>query len=264
MVRPSPDVSGFPAHRCRVDRRSAAESARHDWLTPFCDRRCLTVVMATPAHEIDKDDWLPRNGDPELDRRDARTKLVLGEPLSRGEFDARRQLEPPVDDDALTVVLRSSGEHVRCRGWLRAPRFAVVALLVLGAGVSIRVFRRQSDDDHIRAGTARHRVTEPGAGAAQKVGIAASAGRPRTSPFRHERRRPQGRRPPGRTRRDRTAWSARTDGQRLPRPTPQEPDDGAASAGGVPHVDDAQSPQAEARRSVPSRRPPCVPGTLGC
>lgn len=218
--------------------------------------------MVAPAYDIDEDDGLLLDSDPELDRRDGRATIVLGEPTSGAESDLLDQPEP-LDDDALTVVLRS-GERVRCRGWLRAPQFAVVALLVLGAGVSIRVFRRQGGDDHVRAGTARHRVTEPGARTAQKVGVASSPARPRTPPSRHERRRPQSRRLPRRTRRDRTAWSVRTDNRRLPLSPPQEPDDGTASAGGMPHVDDAPPPQAEARRSVPSRRPPCVPGTLGC
>jgi hypothetical protein len=218
--------------------------------------------MATPAHDIDKDDWLPRDSDPELDRWDARTKLVLGEPLSRGQFDAQPQLEPPVDDDALTVVLRSSGERVRCRGWLRALQFAVVALLVFGAGVSIRVFRRQGGDGHVRAGTARHRVTEPGARAAQKVGIASSPARPKTPPSRHERRRPQSRRLPSHTGRDRAARNARSDDPQLPLSMPPAPENRVV--GSAFPVGDALPPTTEKRASAPSRRPPCVPGTLGC
>lgn len=239
-----------------------AQPIRHArLLTPFRDRWCLRLVMVAPAYDIDEDDGLLLDSDPELDRRDGRATIVLGEPTSGAESALLDQPEP-LDEDALTVVLHS-GERARRQGWVRAPRFAVIALLVLGAGVSIRVLRRQGGDSHVRAGTARHRVTEPGSRAAQKIGVVSNPARPRTSPSPRGRRRPQSRRPPGRMRRDRTVWSARTDRRPL-RPTRQEPDDGTASAGGVPRVGDASPPQAEARRSVPSRRPPCVPGTLGC
>lgn len=83
------------------------------------------------------------SGDPELDRWDGRTMLVLGEPISGGESSLLDQPEPSLDDDALTVVLRS-GERDRRPGWLRVLRFAVIALLALGVGVSIRAFRRSS------------------------------------------------------------------------------------------------------------------------
>ena len=72
--------------------------------------------MVVPVYDIDEGVGFPLDSDPGLDNRDARTRLVLGEPLSAGVFDAQRQPEPLVGGgDGLTVVLRS-GEHVRCRG----------------------------------------------------------------------------------------------------------------------------------------------------
>jgi hypothetical protein len=228
-------------------------------MTPFRDRWCLRVVMVVPAYDIDEDDGLLLDSDPELDRRDVRTTVVLGGPVSGGEFDLQDQPEPPLNDDALTVVL-CSGERVRRPGWLRAPRFAVIVLLVLGAGVSIRVFRRQGGESHDRGGVARHRIAEAGARAAQKIGTVSSPLRPRPAPSRYELRRSQSRGRPRRTRRDQTVWSTSID-QRPTLPMPQAPENRAASTGGTPHVDDAPPPETGAR---PSRRPPCVPGTLGC
>jgi hypothetical protein len=160
------------------------------FMTPFRDWWCLRVVRVVPAYDIDEDDELPLDSDPELDRRDSRTTVVLGEPLSGGEFDLQDQPEPPLDDDALTVVLCSGG-RARRPVWLRAPRFAAIALLVLGAGVSIRVFRRQSGESHLRGGIARHRIAETGIRAAQKIGPISTPLRPRSALSRHEVRRSQ-------------------------------------------------------------------------
>lgn len=214
-----------------------------------------------PGYRIDEDDRLPLGSDPELDRRYGRTTVVLGD-LTSGEFDLQGRPERPLDGDALTVVLRS-GERVRRPGWLRAPRFAVIALLVLGAGVSIRVFKRQTGESHVRAGIVRHRIAKSKTRAVQEIGTASSPLRPRISPLRDEGRRSQSRLRPPRTQRGRATWSTRIN-RRPALPTPQEPENGAASAGGSPHVDDATPSQTEARPSVPSRRPLCVPGTLGC
>ena len=93
--------------------------------------------MVAPAYDIDDAEGRPLDSDPELDRREGRTTVLLGEPIFGGESDLPDQPEPPSDDDALTAVLRS-GERARHPGWLRAPRFAVIALLALGVGVSIR------------------------------------------------------------------------------------------------------------------------------
>lgn len=217
--------------------------------------------MRVDSAHIHEDDALSLDSDLELDRRDSRTTLVLGESISGGEFEVQGQSEPPLDGDAPAVLLRS-GERVRCLGWLRAPRFAVVALLVLGAGVSMRVFRCQGDDSHVHAGAARYRAVESRTRATQRIGTAPSPVRPRASG--HGGLRSQSRRRPRRTQWDRTVRSTRIDGRRPALLAPQAPEGGAGSAGGTPHVDDAPLPQAEASSSVPSRRVPCVPGTLGC
>jgi hypothetical protein len=128
-------------------------------LTPFRGRWCLRVVMVAPAYDIDGAEWLPLDSDPALDRRDGRTTVVLGELISGGASDLLDQPEPRLDDDALTVVL-SSGERARRPGWLRAPRFAVIALLALGVGVSIGAFRRHNGEGHLRGGSVRHGIAE--------------------------------------------------------------------------------------------------------
>ncbi|HEY5193394.1 MAG TPA: hypothetical protein VIJ39_05915 [Solirubrobacteraceae bacterium] len=69
-------------------------------------------MRVVPTYDIHEDDWLPLDSDPELDHQDGRTTGVLGEPISSGEFDLQDQPELPLDDDALTVVLRP-GERVR-------------------------------------------------------------------------------------------------------------------------------------------------------
>lgn len=221
-------------------------------------------MRVVPTYDIDDEDWLPLDSDPEVDRLDSRTTVVSGEPISGGELDLKDQPEPPLDDDALTVVLRS-GDRVRRPGWLRAPQLAVIALLVFGAGISIRVFRRQSGEDHVRGGIVRHGIAEGRAKAARKAVTVSSPVRPQTKdPLRHEARRSQARARPHPMDWDRAVWSTSIERRHaLPMPSPS-PDNGAASAGSAPHVDDAPPPEFEAGRSVLPGRPPCVPGTLGC
>jgi hypothetical protein len=205
------------------------------------------------------------DSDPDLDNADTRAILVLGESLSAEMFDIQSQPEQSMDDDELTIVLRPR-DRIRHRGWLRAPQFALVSLLllVLGVGVLRRTHRRQDGNGHVHAGITRHHVTNPGAVAAQKVGVAYDPARPRTFASERGRRSLRSRRHPQLARRDRLIWSAHADDRHLPLPTLQEPRYGNAGSDDVPHVNDASPSRAEAKRSVPSGSTPCVPGTLGC
>lgn len=176
------------------------------------------------------------------------------------EFELEGQLEPPLDEDTLRVVLHPSG-RARCRAPSTAPRFAVAALLVLGTGASIRVFRSRTNEDYARV--RRHGISEIGLRAERRTGAALSPAHPQTSRLRYKPGSPRIGPRVLQVRRDRSTSSTRIDGG-LAVPAVREPLDGVADIGGTPHVDPASTPRTKTQPSVVPRRAPCVPGTLGC
>jgi hypothetical protein len=165
--------------------------------------------------------------------------------------------------DALTVVLPSR-ERVWLSGWLRARGLAAVTLVVLGAGVSIRLLRRPAGRGDVREAAATRHVAEPGARAVQR---GRAAFRPVHGGAKTLRRRRAGRRhasvyrrpgPAGQT--GVVSRSAISSVRARSRPVLS-----ARPEAGVQRVDGAPAPaRAEAQSPASRRRPPCLPGTLGC
>ena len=94
---------------------------------------------------------------------DHRAVIRLGDPARGGDVDVEAEPEPSRASDAVTVVLPPH-ERVRLARRLRAPRVAAVTLVVLGAGVSIRLLRRPSGHGGVRSeATTRHLAGAPSA-----------------------------------------------------------------------------------------------------
>lgn len=113
-------------------------------MTRFWRLRCLRVVEVIPEYDICEGDWSPLNAHLEGDGEDGQATVLLGNPSGGCEFDMQTERESLPASDAVTVVLPSR-ERVRFPGWLRAPRLAAVTLVVLGAGVSIRLLKRPGE-----------------------------------------------------------------------------------------------------------------------
>jgi hypothetical protein len=198
---------------------------------------------------------------------DHRAVIRLGDPARGGDVDVEAEPEPSRASDAVTVVLPPR-ERVRLAGRLRAPRVAAVTLVVLGAGVSIRLLRRPSGHGGVRSeATTRHLAGAPSAqrerGAARSAHhrIEASA-----RPGAGRQRRAVHRRAGTGERRARTSLSATSVPARV-RPMPVTPTAGYVPQGGAgPAVDDAPPAVRSEPQPAPTprRRPPCLPGTLGC
>jgi hypothetical protein len=159
-------------------------------------------------------------------------------------------------------------ERVRLARRLRAPRVAAVTLVVLGAGVSIRLLRRPSGHGGVRSeATTRHLAGAPSAqrerGAARSAHHRIEAS---TRPGARRQRRAVHRRAGTGERRARTSPSTTSVPARV-RPMPVTPTAGYVPQGGAgPAVDDSSPPVRSEPQPAPAprRRPPCLPGTLGC
>jgi len=200
---------------------------------------------------------------------DRRATLRLADPPGGRDFDVPAEPEPSGASDAVTVVLPARG-RVRFGGRLRAPRVVAVTLAVIGAGVSIRLLRRPSGHGGVRSeATAQHVAGV--ASLRRERGAARSA---------HRRIEASARREAGRQRRGAVHQRAGA-GERRERPSRStasvpariRPVPTAPAGGYVPRVepgpaaDDAPPPpvRSEPQSSpAPRRRPPCLPGTLGC
>jgi hypothetical protein len=209
----------------------------------------LRVVRIVPESDTDEDDGLPLDSFPKLDQGDGGATMVFDGGLSHQDGS-----EPPLDDDVLRVVL--SGE-VQSWRWLRVL-LAVVVLLVLGAGVSIRAFRRHASESH--AGLARHRIAEMGR--VKRKPVTAS------SPIRSRSKGPSRRDVwgwrahyrPRWEQRDQMLWSATKGRRPVPSVPPLLGNQVVSTAGAAPMEDD----QPEGGLRALHARPPCVPGSLGC
>jgi hypothetical protein len=197
---------------------------------------------------------------------DRRTVVRLGDPASGGNVEIGAGSEPLRAGDAVTVVLPPR-KRVRLAGWLRAPRVAAVTLAVLGSGVSIRLLRRPGGHGGVRSGaTAQHHLagapsTQRKRGAARSAHyrVGASTRRGAGGQRRAVRRVGSGER--ARASRSASSVPARV------RPVPVTPTAGYVPQGGAgPAVDEAPARVPSEPQSAPvlRRRPPCLPGTLGC
>lgn len=188
---------------------------------------------------------------------DGGATLRLADPPG-SDFDV--QLKPKSLDasDAVTIVLPA-----RVRGqfpaWLRAPRVAAV-ILVLGAGVSIRLLRRPSGDAGVREpATTKH-----------FAGVSSSRRGPDALVLAHHRAKTSLWRGAGRQRGivhgHPGSTTSPSGGRAHPgRGLSSRPEGDVTQASGAPAVDDTS---ASAHVGMPSavsrRRSPCLPGTLGC
>jgi hypothetical protein len=145
--------------------------------------------------------------------------------------------------DAVTVVLPSRG-HVRFAGRLRAPRVVAVTFVVLGAGISIRLFRHPSESGEALRSQPRTRVSA------------------RQGAARRRRRVDRRQGPRGRIRVVSRTPISDARARRVPSTGPEGD---VPQVLGVPEVDDAPvRRRPEVQAPAARRRPPCVPGTLGC
>lgn len=193
--------------------------------------------------------------------------MRLGDPPGGCDFGVQAEPDPRSADDAATVVLpaRKQGRFpVR----LRAPRMAAVTLVVLGAGVSIRLLRRPSGHGGVRSPAITRHVAgvhllqrERGAARSAHHRIEASA-----RPGVVRQRRAVHRRVGAGERRAGFSPSATGVPARV-RPMPVAPTAGdVPQVGAGPAVDGAPPPVRSEPQlpPAPRGRPPCVPGTLGC
>ena len=229
-------------------------------LTPFWGLRCSRGMQTLPEDEIYEDSARLRRGG-----EDRRSVIRLGDPGGGGDVDAEPKPEPELvrAGDAVTVVLPAR-ERVRRARRPRAPHVAAVTLAVLGAGVSIRLLRRPSGHSGVRSEvTTRHFAAAPSA--PRERGAARSAHH-RIETAARQRAEVQRRAVHRGERRVRMSLSATSVPARV-RPVPATPAAGYAPQGGTgPAVDDGPAPVRSEQQSPPAprRRPPCLPGTLGC
>jgi hypothetical protein len=111
---------------------------------------------------LPEDDIYERRGRSEHGVADHRAPLrPANQPDGRDFDDVPTEPEPPGVSDAVTVMLPAH-EGARLPAWLRTRGVAAVTLVVLGSGVSIRLLRRPSGQDRVRAGaTTRHVASAP-------------------------------------------------------------------------------------------------------
>jgi hypothetical protein len=218
-------------------------------------------MQTLPEDEIHEDSARSRR-----DGENCRSVVRLGDPGGGDTVYAEPEPELVLAGDAVTVVLPAR-ERVRRVGRPRAPHVAAVTLAVLGAGVSIRLLRRPSGRGGVRSeATTRHFAAAPSA--------PRERGAARSAHYRIEtaaRQRAEGQRRAvhrgvGGERRARTSLPATSVPARV-RPVPATPAAGYAPQDGAgPAVDDGSAPVRSEQQSPPAprRRPPCLPGTLGC
>jgi hypothetical protein len=231
-------------------------------LTRFWGRRCLRGMETLPEDDIYESRARFRRGG-----EDRLTVIRLGDPAGGRDVDVEAKPKSLRPSDAVTVVLPPR-ERVWLAGRLRAPRVAAVTLVVLGAGISIRLLRRPNGHGGSRSPAITRHVAgvqllqrERGAVRSAHHRIAASA-----RPGARRQRRAGPRRAGAGERGARTSPATEIVPARV-RPVPVTPTAGYVPQGGIgPAVDDAPPPVRSEPRPAPAsrRRPPCVPGTLGC
>lgn len=235
--------------------------AAQNSLTPFWGLRCLKGMETLPEDDIYESRTRSEHG-----VADHRATLRLADQPRGRDFDVPAEPTPPGAGDAVTVVLPAR-EGVRFPAWPRTRRVAAVTLVVLGSGVSIRQLRRASSHDRVRAGaTTRHAASAPSVRRGPALIVAHR--RAKTSPWRGVgRQRGSAHGHLGPTKQasvaSRTpASSVRANPGRAASP---QPEGDVTRADGIPAVDNAPAPaRVETPSPAPRRRPPCLPGTLGC
>ena len=195
---------------------------------------------------------------------DGRAMLRLADLSGAGDFDVQPEPEPVDVGEAVTVILLAQGRG-RFPVRLRAPRVAAVTLAVLGAGVSVRLLRHPGGYDSLRTGATAQHFAPPAA--RRGPGLVSARRRAEGSPQRvvGQRRGPAHHRS-GPAKRARVTSGAQDAGvrTRLGSASPR-PAGGVARRDDAPGVDGAPaSTRAVGPSPAPRRRPPCVPGTLGC
>lgn len=215
---------------------------------------------------LPEDDIYERRTRSEHGVADHRATLHLADQSGGRDFDVQAEPEPPGASDAVTVVLPAH-EGARLPAWPRTRRVAAVTLVVLGSGVSIRLLRRPSGHDRVRAGaTTRHAASAPSA--RRGPALIAAHRRAKTSPRRGVgRQRGSAHGHPGPTKQVRIASRTPASGARANpgRAASPQPEGDVTRADGIPAVDDVPTPaRVETPSPAPRRRPPCLPGTLGC
>jgi hypothetical protein len=231
-------------------------------MTPFRGLRCLRGMETLPEDDIYQT-W----GRSERSTEDRWATLRLGDRPGGCDLDVQAEPEVVGASDAATVVLPSRA-RVRFGGRLKAPRVAAVTLAVIGAGVSIRLLRRPSEHRGVRSpATARHVAGVPAL--RRERGAARSAHRRTEASAARGAGRRRGavhRRAGVGERRERTSRSTASGAARV-RPVPTAPAEGdVPQVEPGPAADDAPAPVRPAPQPAPAprRRPPCLPGTLGC
>jgi hypothetical protein len=174
--------------------------------------------------------------------------------------------EPLGTGDAVTLVLVAHGRG-RVPAWLRAPRVAAVTLVVCGAGVSVRLLRRPGGHDGHRAMLGARQLA-PGQAERRDPAVISADRRARASSRRGAGRQRGGvHGHAGPRRRARVVMGPpRTDGHVQSRSASfPHVEGGVARDSGAPTVEPAPvSSRGGIPSPAPRRRPPCVPGTLGC
>jgi hypothetical protein len=219
-----------------------------------------------PEYDICEGDRFCEDARLEQDAGEGRTVVRLGMSSVSCDCDVQAAPEHLGAGDAVTVGLPVR-KRVRFFGRLGARGIAFVTLVVLGAGVSVKLFRRPSGRDGVRHAVTTRRIL--GAPAVQRErGVSrlgahhraktsfrdGAGGRQRGSVHRHTR--------PIRQATVVSGTSISGVYVRPPRKPSTRPEGDVPRVGGAPEADDAPT-RAQAPPS-PRRGPPCVPGTLGC
>jgi hypothetical protein len=202
----------------------------------------------------------------EDDVRDGRATPCLTDSLGcRADVHFGLEPEPSRAGDAVTVVLPAHGRG-RFLASLRAPRVAAVTLVICGAGVSFRLLRRPGDHDG-RQATPTSRQLVSGRAVRRDPTVISAHRLAKASPGRGSERQIGGvRGRAGLTRRTRVVLGPRSGG-RVQSGSVSSPHVGGdiARNSGPSAVDPAPaSTRVGVPPPVPDRRPPCLPGTLGC
>lgn len=238
-------------------------------MTPFRHLRCLTCVEVIPEPEIVEGGRLFLGARWEQAGQEGWAPVLLGGLSGGCWFDLQSGREPRWASDAVTVVLPSR-EGIGLCGWLRAPRLAAVTLVVVGAGLSIRLLRHPAGRGGVGgAVTMRHLAGASPALALRGRAVSSPVHRGvETLPWQRAGtlRASVQRRPGAAEQTGRASWSGISSGRMRSRPAPLvRPVDGAPAVDDAPGADGAPAP---AGAGVPSRasggRAPCLPGTLGC
>ncbi len=249
------------AHRqltCSLTGCTCLSWANPNPLTRFWGLRCLRDMETLPEDDVYESLAPSARG-----AADPRAMLRLADSLGAGDFDAQPESEPVDVGEAVTVILPAHGRG-RFPVRLRAPRVAAVTLAVLGAGVSVRLLRRPGGHDSLRTGAATRHFASPVA--RRGPGLISARRWTERSPQRGgEWRRGTIHHRSGPAKGARVVSGAPDAGVRTRVGSAPPRSESATRGSGARSVDSAPaSTRAVVPSSAPRRKPPCLPGTLGC